>query len=219
MSTLRLYDIPAEVDFFEQELIHSGGELTPELEERWKTFVKAGRDKIEGACMVVKNLEAIADVSGEESKRLYDRAHQFQKNAKRLKDLMVYAVDAFGGKVKTMLFTVWTQNAANRTSAELRDGTDLVAIEKTHPQFVRVKRELNTEEILKYLGESGWKPAPLPSDCEQCKSLAEPGRIPVAEWIEHHPKCTAEADAEKHANLPAGITVRWVRGVRFLRVK
>jgi hypothetical protein len=219
MSVNKLYDIPAEVERFEQILIETAGELTPELEQEFAAFIAGSKDKIEAGCMVMRNLEAQEEASAAESKRLYDRAHQFKNSGERLKGLILYAVDAMGGKVKTALFTTWGQNAANRTSVELKAGADLVEIEKTHPQFVRVKREINLEAVQEYLKNLGWKPAPLPAECEQCRQLAEPGRIPIEQWIEHHPKCTAEAEADFRTGLPVAFIVRWIRGKRFLRVR
>jgi superfamily I DNA and/or RNA helicase len=144
---MKLYDIPAQIDDFERLLEDGGGELTPELEQRWTDFIKGSREKIEAGAMVVKNLEAQEKACAEEAKRLYAKQKQHERNTQRLKDLMVYAVDALGGKVKTPLFSIWCQNSAPQIKVELKEGSDLVEIGKTHPELVRVKREPNLENI------------------------------------------------------------------------
>lgn len=146
---MKLYDIPAEIAAFEMELETGGGELTPELEQRWKDFIAGSKDKIEAAAMVVNKLEADAEICERESDRLSARQHQMERNAKRLKDLMIFAVDALGGKIKTPIVTVWCQNSAPHTKVEVKEGTDLVALEKTNPELVRVKREPNIEAAKK----------------------------------------------------------------------
>lgn len=146
---MKLYDIPREIEDFENELIQNGGELTEDLEKRWHGFVNAGKDKIEAACCVVVGLQAQQEACEKEAKRLTEKAAQHEHNVKRLKDLMIYAVDALGGKVKTSLFTVWTQTSASQIKVEMKEGTDLAKLEITHPQFVRVKREANIEAIKK----------------------------------------------------------------------
>jgi hypothetical protein len=144
---VRLYDIPAQIDDFERLLEESDGELTPELEQRWQDFVKGSREKIEAGAMVVKNLEAQEKACKAEADRLYAKQKQHERNTQRLKDLMVYAVDALGGKVKTPLFSVYCQTSAAQVKIEKKEDTDLVEVEKTNPELVRTKREPNLEAL------------------------------------------------------------------------
>lgn len=163
----KLYDIPMELAAFEAELLDADGVVTEDLEARWKDFVAGGKAKIEAAAMVVRTLEASAESCAEEAQRLKARGEAQENNARRLKDLMITAVDAFGGaaspdcgKVKTSLFTIWTQNSAKTLSIEPAAGANLEELEEQCPSFVRTVRELN-KKVIKEDYEAG-KPMP---DC------------------------------------------------------
>lgn len=161
---MKLYEIPAEIDAIEQELIDNEGEITPELEARWQAIMIQGFDKIEGAAMVVRAIEASQKSCKEEAKRLTERAKRHERNAERLQSLMIYAVNAVGKprekdgelkghNVKTSLFSIRTQRSAPGVTIEQREGADLQELHEVHPELVRVKYEPNIEE-LKKLAES-----------------------------------------------------------------
>jgi phage host-nuclease inhibitor protein Gam len=144
---MKLYDIPMEMAVLEAELVDAEGELSPDLEQRLDAFLKGGKDKIEAAAMIVRTLEAQAKVCAEESHRLAERSTAHENNAKRLKGLMIGAVDALGGKVKTSLFTIWTQDSAATKAVEVQAGTDLADLIQYFPAFVRTKYEIDKEAV------------------------------------------------------------------------
>lgn len=142
---MKLYEIPIEFAVLESALIEQDGELTPELEKRLDDFLRSGKDKIEGGAMVMRGLEMEAEACRTEAKRLTDRAGSLENNAGRLKKLVLYALDgAFGGKVKSALFTIWGQTSAPSTNLDLAPGVDLSELPA---EFVRVKRELAKDAI------------------------------------------------------------------------
>jgi Siphovirus Gp157 len=137
--SIRLYEIPVEAREIEAALSEGFGELTPELEERISTFMALGKDKIESAAIVVKSLEADAIECKSESNRLYARAQGLERAADRLKALMLTAVDGgFGGKVKTVKFTIWGQPSAKTTLFALKPDADIYAVAAESPEFVRM---------------------------------------------------------------------------------
>lgn len=137
---MKLYEIPTEFAVLETALIEQDGELTLELEKQLDEFLRAGKDKLEGGTMVMRGLELEAEACRAEAKRLTERASSLENNAGRLKRLILYAIDgAFGGKVKTALFTIWAQTSAAQTNLDLAPGVDLADLP---PEYVRVKREL-----------------------------------------------------------------------------
>lgn len=145
---MKLYDIPMEFAELEQALIESEGELTPDLEQRFDDFLRGGKDKIEAASMVIRTLEREADACKTEAARLSERKTSHEKNAERLKKMVLIAVDsAFDGKVKTSLFTVWGQTSAARQSVDLMPGSDLEELKKRAPEFVRTSYELDKKAI------------------------------------------------------------------------
>lgn len=136
--TVKLYEIPIVAAEIEETLCENYGELTEELEQRIAAFLRESKDKIENAAMVVKSIEADAEVCEVEADRLLKRAAGLRKGADRLKGLMLYAVDeGFGGKVKTARFTVWTQTSAPVTIIELKQGADIYELSINAPKFVR----------------------------------------------------------------------------------
>lgn len=144
---MKLYDIPREIEMFEDRLINAGGELTPELEAEWSAFVSQGKDKLESAAFVISRFEDDIETCEAEVKRLRARAAAGCRNVDRLKGLTLYALQAMGGKLKTALVSMWIGRTGTQVQVEVKEGTDLTQLEKTHPQFVRVKREINMEAL------------------------------------------------------------------------
>jgi len=135
---VKLYEIPIEANEIEAALSDNCGELTPELEGRIRQFLKDGKDKIEAAAMVVTSLEDDAQICRGESDRLTARCTGLENAAKRLKGLMLFAVDeGFGGKVKTAKFTIWGQNAGGTVLYEFAAGADIYKIAAEAPWAIR----------------------------------------------------------------------------------
>lgn len=142
---VKLYEIPLEAMDIEQQLVENIGELTPELEQRIAEFLKAGKEKIEAAAVVVKSIESDADVCEAEAKRLSERAAGLRKSADHLKGLVLFAVDsAFDGKLKTAKYTIWGQTSAASVSFELAPEADVYLLATQEPWCVRMRDpELN----------------------------------------------------------------------------
>lgn len=146
---MKLYDIPFEAAQIEQQLIESEGELTPELEKQIDEFLRAGKDKIEAAAMVVRTLEMESDACKSEAKRLQDRCNSLGRNADRLKSLILGALDsAFSGKVKTPLFTIWGQTSAPSISIEFTPDCETEEFAKSYPWAVKQTIELRKRELI-----------------------------------------------------------------------
>jgi hypothetical protein len=123
---VKLYEIPIEANEIEATLAETCGELTPEMEGRIAEFLKDGKDKIEAAAMVVISLEMDAAICRGEAERLAKRAQGLENAAKRLKGLMLYAVDeGFGGKIKTAKFTIWGQTSGGTVQFDFAPGGDI----------------------------------------------------------------------------------------------
>jgi len=108
-----LYQIPLEWAAIELALEESAGELTPDLEKRLQDLLQGGPEKLENAMKVCKSLEAQATAAKTEAQRLQDRAKSFDNQVERLRTLMLPALQALGGKVKTPLFSFFTQTRKN----------------------------------------------------------------------------------------------------------
>lgn len=144
-----LYELTKEgLEIFDL-LADNMGELTPELEQRLDALMMAGPDRLEAAAKVVRSMEANAKACEEESDRLRERGRSFANQADKLKQRMTFCLDAaFGGKVKTALFTIWTQKSADRTVAELLPGVTPEMLQEERPDLVRVKVELDRQKCV-----------------------------------------------------------------------
>ena len=151
-----LYDVAQEGADIQALLMENDGELTPELEERLDSLLKQGKDKLIAAVKVVRNIEANADnclkeaaTQSEEVERLKTRSASFTADAKRLKERILIAVDfAFGGKVKTDLFTIYGQNSPDTVAIELAPTFTLEQLKEAKPELVRTKLELEKKAIV-----------------------------------------------------------------------
>lgn len=126
---MKLYELPIEAARIEMLLTESEGELTPEIEAIIEDFLAGGEQKLENAACVVRSLDAQAEACKAESDRLKARQKSLEANRDRLKGLMLVAVDsAFKGKVKTPLFTIYSQQSPSSATFELAEGKNLTEL-------------------------------------------------------------------------------------------
>lgn len=141
---MSLYETTVEGMELDRILGEAEGELTPELEWRLDTFLKAGKESIDAACKVVQSLEAASNTCYVEAMRLMARKDSYEQNIKSLKARVLGAVDnAFDGKVKSNLFTVWGQTSAPTVGFEVSPDADLAEVQKVFPEVVRTRYELD----------------------------------------------------------------------------
>ena len=143
-TQLTLYDLSMEGVQIQDLLAENEGELTPELEARIDALMLAGPDKVEAAAMVVRNLESNAAACEVEVMRLAERAKSFHENSRRLKERIAITLDcAFGGKIKTPRFTVYTQSAPEHVAFDVAEGYTIEDVQSDDSTVVRVKKELD----------------------------------------------------------------------------
>ena len=143
-----LYDITLEGMIITDILTESEGELTPELESRLDALMREAPDRIEAAAMVLRQLEANAESCKHEADRLTERKKSFENQATRLKDRIRLAVDAaFNGKVKTPIFTIWTQKAADSVAFDLSEEFTLEMLQQDRPDLVKTELKLDKAAI------------------------------------------------------------------------
>jgi hypothetical protein len=153
MMPTTLYSLALEGMEIEELLFESLGEITPDIEEKIDALLESGPDKLEAAAAVVRQLQLTAKIAEEESDRLRDRAKTFENQAEKLKERMTFALDkAFGGKVKTAKWTIYTKKNADRTIADLVPGVTPEMLHQERPDLVRVKMELDRVKTI-----AAWK--------------------------------------------------------------
>ena len=137
---MQLYDIVVEGLVISDVLTENEGELTPELETRLDALLQAGTDKLESAERVSRNLKANAEACATEAKRLAERARSFERQNKALRSRMAVALEAaFGGKIKTPLFTIWCQRSAPTVRVNLAPNTNLDELRARRPDLFRTE--------------------------------------------------------------------------------
>lgn len=155
MKTTTLYELTMDGLQLMDTLEATGGELTPELEAQFDEYLRTGKDKINSAACVVREIEAKSKSCKDEADRLYDRAAMFTREAEALKGRILAAIDAgFDGKLKTAMFTIWGQTSAPTIAFELAADADLKKIAADDPELVRTTLDLNRPR-LRELHENG----------------------------------------------------------------
>ena len=122
--SLRLYEIPLAWANLQELLEASAGEITPEIEAAWGALEEQGEAKVDATAAVIKSMQAEEEVIAAEIGRLQNRKEALENAEARLKALLVPALEALGGKVKTPRFTTYIQTRET-ASFELKPGSDI----------------------------------------------------------------------------------------------
>lgn len=215
LQRLSLYEIALEGKLIEDILIEGDGELTPETEARMDALLKSGAPKIEGACLIIKELEASEEAAAKEAKRMQARKQSFERNAEGLKARVALALDAaFSGKVKTERVTAYTQKSPDRLTAEfLAEPDQLAHLHAAHPDLVIEEKvyRMNAEAILAI-----W---------EEERPAREAYEQAVYEWDEYYAQLEPNEESTRDepkappSRLPAVVTVVHHEGRRFLQIR
>lgn len=146
--SLKLYEIAPLWQQIQDALVESAGEVTPEIEALWAHLEDDGAAKVEAAACVVWHLNAEAELLAAEISRLQGRKSALDNAQDRLRSLILPAVIALGGKVKTPRFTVYTTKRRS-FAIELAPGHDVWELDA---RFYRTREpELAKTEIKKAL--------------------------------------------------------------------
>jgi outer membrane protein assembly factor BamB len=143
---MRLHEIPAAMAKLQEVLEESGGELTQETAALWDQVDLEGPAKVEAAASVIKAMDYEAQALATEIGRLDTRKTALENSQKRLRELMLPAVDALGGKVKGAKFTVYSQTRKSY-AFELKPGREMWELDA---RWFRTRDpELNRSELKK----------------------------------------------------------------------
>ncbi len=157
---MKLYELPMELETlmlrYDSLMAETVGEVTPEveaLETEMAEYFKAGQDKVEAACMVIKNLQADAVAADSEAKRLKLRASSIENNVERLRALTLSAVKVLG-KIKTPRFTIWAQKSKDTVSYSMSPDIMPDVFAAKYPNLSRTVIELDKKAVQE-LAKSG----------------------------------------------------------------
>jgi Siphovirus Gp157 len=148
---MRLYEVAVEGLELERILEESGGELDEETEKRFDALLAGGKHVINAACCVRRNLLADAEACKAEATRLFERARGYARQVESLESRILAAVvcgfsnpaKPGEGKLKTDIFTVWSQTSPPTKEYTLAADVDINVLAEEEPDLVRTTRELN----------------------------------------------------------------------------
>ena len=121
-----IFDINGEYLKIIQELEESGGEITPELEERLNITREQLESKLKAYYAIIKQNEALIDLSKDEKNRLNDRQKAKENLIDRLKKIVAYTVEQFGevkpkAKNKSLSFDTLSVSLKETDTLEIED--------------------------------------------------------------------------------------------------
>lgn len=96
-----LFNVTKDLLEIEEALEESGGELTPELEEKMAISEENSKETIENYCNIIKYLNSDIDLIKSENKRLKELADRKLKTIESIKKSIVDFIDKFGDTKKS----------------------------------------------------------------------------------------------------------------------
>ena len=141
-----IFDINEEYLKIIQELEESGGEITPELEERLNITREQLESKLKAYYAIIKQNEALIDLSKDEKNRLNDRQKAKENLIDRLKKIVAYTVEQFGevkpkAKNKSLSFDTLSVSLKETDALEIED------INKIPTMYLKVSYVIKYDDV------------------------------------------------------------------------
>ena len=184
---MNIYQIQQDLLAIFDELEENGGELTEELEQKLAITQEEFKDKVEDYTNVIKTLDAdMAAIKVEQArlKTLYDRK---EKVAKKLKEIIINAINEFGDTKKTGV-------------KYLDYGTGEVSIRKT--QVVEVN-----EPLVKYVGDYLGRMVTFNKECNQLGVIDHIERSEIVTDVAQNTDMAVGGDDLDHINVDLSLTI------------
>lgn len=184
---MNIYQIQQDLLAIFDELEENCGELTPELEEKLTITQEEFKDKVEDYTNVIKTLDndmAAIKVEQARLKALYDRK---EKVAKKLKEIIISAINEFGDTKKTGV-------------KYLDYGTGEVSIRKT--QVVEVN-----DNLVKYVGDYLGRMVAFNKDFNQLGVIDHIERSEIVTDIAQNTDMAVGGDDLDHINVDLSLTI------------
>jgi hypothetical protein len=147
-----LYELTRDILLVQQALDDTGGELSPEVEEKLAALEMGLRDKVDGICRLIATLERTEEAIRTEIARLYVKAGHKANAVKNLRAYLKRELERLGEqKVATDLFTVSISKVPDRP---VWQGT----MDEIPEQFRKIKVDVDMTAANKWFKEHGWLP-------------------------------------------------------------
>lgn len=149
---MKIYEIPGAL----RELLdrldadHDTGEVDGEALAAYAEYNAAAAEKLEGTACYVRELKAEADAIKAEEERLAKRRKALENKSERLKNYMMPALEAMGGKVKGVMASVRIGKSQAVTVFDIDALPDAFKHVKTtiDPDKVALKKALKSGEVI-----------------------------------------------------------------------
>ena len=184
---MNIYQIQQDLLAIFDELEENGGELTEELEQKLAITQEEFKDKVEDYTNVIKTLDAdMAAIKVEQArlKTLYDRK---EKVAKKLKEIIINAINEFGDTKKTGV-------------KYLDYGTGEVSVRKT--QVVEVN-----EPLVKYVGDYLGRMVTFNKECNQLGVIDHIERSEIVTDVAQNTDMAVGGADLDHINVDLSLTI------------
>ena len=147
---MKIYEIPGEL----RELLDrldadpDTGEVDGDALAAYAEYNAAAAEKLEGTACYVRELKAEADAIKAEEERLAKRRKALENKSERLKNYMMPALEAMGGKVKGVMASVRIGKSQAVTVFDLDALPDAFkrVVTKVDPDKVALKKALKAGE-------------------------------------------------------------------------
>lgn len=149
---MKIYEIPGAM----RELLDrldadpDTGEVDGEALAAYAEYNAAAAEKLEGTACYVRELKAEADAIKAEEERLAKRRKALENKSERLKNYMMPALEAMGGKVKGVMASVRIGKSQAVTVFDIDALPDAFKHVKTtiDPDKVALKKALKSGEVI-----------------------------------------------------------------------
>lgn len=136
-----LYHLTNDLNQFVMEIVEAGGEISPEMEERWQELLQGLQFKGAGVYRAIRNLEKELEGIKKERTRLQDLERVTERSMTRLKERMMGAMMAAEKtELKTDIGTIRVQKSPPKLEL-------LVAPEELPERFQRVTISANNSAL------------------------------------------------------------------------
>lgn len=184
---MNIYQIQQDLLAIFDELEENCGELTEELEQRLAITQEEFKDKIEDYTNVIKNLDADMTAIKVEQARLKTLYERKEKVAKKLKEIIINAINEFGDTKKTGV-------------KYLDYGTGEVSVRKT--QVVEVN-----EPLVKYVGDYLGRMVTFNKEINQLGVIDHIERSEIVTNVAQNTDMAVGGDDLDHINVDLSLTI------------
>lgn len=184
---MNIYQIQQDLLAIFDELEENGGELTEELEQKLAITQEEFKDKVEDYTNVIKSLDADMNAIKVEQARLKSLYDRKENVAKKLKEIIINAINEFGDTKKSGV-------------KYLDYGTGEVSVRKTKAVEVN-------EPLVKYVGDYLGRMVTFNKECNQLGVIDHIEKSEIVTDVAQNTDMAVGGDDLDHINVDLSLTI------------